>query len=151
MTKDKYWLYLEKLRRSGKTNMYGAAPYLAEHFMLTLEEADHILRNWMRNYNPDDYKPETLRVCYKRPGEFAQVREINNSLGALQHLVGGLIEMAGLWSRDVGILVNEEGLLLNLHTNCMGLFGPMVWVGLTKDDFRSLTDAEVEGIMDKWG
>lgn len=58
MTKDEHWLYLEQLRRSGKTNMYLAAPYLAEHFLLTLEEAEQILRHWMRHYNPDDYKEE---------------------------------------------------------------------------------------------
>lgn len=53
-----YWNYLEKLRRSGITNMYGAAPYLAEEFSLNLNEAKNILIDWMKNYNPDDYEEE---------------------------------------------------------------------------------------------
>ena len=151
MTKNEHWIYLENLRRSGVTNMYGAAPYLAEYFDLTLEEADQILRRWMRNYNPDDYTPERLRVCYKRPGEAADVREINNSIDALQGLVGGFFELAKVVKEGVGILCNEEGLMFNLPVNIYGLVGPLVWIGLSEDDFRSLTDEEVEEIMQRWG
>lgn len=50
-----YWNYLEKLRRSGITNMYGAAPYLEEEFGLDHKEAIAVLSDWMENYNPDDY------------------------------------------------------------------------------------------------
>lgn len=53
-----YWNYLEKLRRSGITNMYGAAPYLAEEFGLDLNQAKNILLDWMKNYNPEDYEEE---------------------------------------------------------------------------------------------
>lgn len=56
MTENKYWIYLEKLRRSGVTNMYGATPYLMEEFDLTPHEAKNILVNWMRNYNAADYE-----------------------------------------------------------------------------------------------
>lgn len=94
---------------------------------------------------------ETLRVCYKRPGEAAYVREIPNTIGALQSLVGGFIELARVVSRGVGILCNEEGLIQELPHNCMELVGPLVWIGLSTDDFRSLTDEEVEGIMQRWG
>lgn len=131
--------------------MYGAAPYLMREFLVTQEEAEQILRHWMRNYDPDDYRPEQLRVCYKRPGEAAEVREISNTLNALQGLVGGFIELAKVVSEGVGILCNEEGLLENLPYNCMGMVGPLVWLGLSEDDFRSLTDAEVEEIMQRWG
>lgn len=55
-TTNVYWIYLEKLRRSGVTNMFGAAPYLQKAFNLTRDEASKILADWMRNYNPDDYK-----------------------------------------------------------------------------------------------
>lgn len=57
-TENKYWIYLENLRRSGETNMYGATPYLQEAFGLTKSEARRILADWMSNYNPDDYKEE---------------------------------------------------------------------------------------------
>lgn len=56
MTDNKYWIYLEKLRRSGETNMYGAVPYLMEEFGLTKAEAIPILADWMRNYNAADYE-----------------------------------------------------------------------------------------------
>ena len=54
-TDNKYWIYLEDLRRSGVVNMYGAAPYLMDEFGLSKSEAREILSDWMRNYNPDDY------------------------------------------------------------------------------------------------
>lgn len=57
-TKNEYWLYLEALRRTGVTNMYGAGPYLAEEFGLDRQEANKILIDWMENYNPNDYKEE---------------------------------------------------------------------------------------------
>ena len=55
-TTNKYWIYLEQLRRSGVTNMFGAAPYLANAFGLSNEEARKILSDWMENYNRDDYE-----------------------------------------------------------------------------------------------
>lgn len=57
-TTNEYWIYLELLRRSGITNMFGASPYLAERFNLSKQEAQKILADWMRNYNPDDYEDE---------------------------------------------------------------------------------------------
>ena len=58
MTTNKYWLYLESLRQSGVTNMFGASPYLAQAFGISLEEADKILIDWMKNYNREDYTKE---------------------------------------------------------------------------------------------
>lgn len=57
-TTNEYWIYLEDLRRSGETNMYGATPYLMEEFDLSKAEARKILADWMQNYNPDDYDEE---------------------------------------------------------------------------------------------
>lgn len=55
-TTNKYWIYLEDLRRSGVTNMFGATPYLMSEFDLNKEEANKILADWMRNYNREDYE-----------------------------------------------------------------------------------------------
>jgi hypothetical protein len=49
--------YLETLRQSGITNMYGAAPYLAEAFCISKTDARNILNLWMKNY-------ETLMKYY---------------------------------------------------------------------------------------
>lgn len=57
-TTNEYWIYLEKLRRSGVTNMFGATPYLMQEFMLSMKEARKILADWMNNYNPNDYDEE---------------------------------------------------------------------------------------------
>ena len=56
MTNNKYWIYLEELRQSGVTNMFGAAPYLMNEFDLDKQEAAKILNDWMHNYNSEDYK-----------------------------------------------------------------------------------------------
>ena len=44
-----YFDYLEELRQSGVTNMFGATPYLMEEFNLDLSEAKDILLTWMRS------------------------------------------------------------------------------------------------------
>ncbi|MBR5823781.1 MAG: hypothetical protein IKY67_06530 [Paludibacteraceae bacterium] len=56
MTDNEYWIFLEELRRSGETNMYGAAHYLVAAFEVTHDEAREILVDWMNNYNPKDYE-----------------------------------------------------------------------------------------------
>ena len=47
---DKYFAYLDGLRDSGVTNMYGAAPYLQARFQELeddLQKACEILKTWM--------------------------------------------------------------------------------------------------------
>lgn len=46
----RYYEFLEELRQSGETNMYGATPYLQDQFGLDKNEAFEILGNWMDNY-----------------------------------------------------------------------------------------------------
>lgn len=55
-----YYLCLEALRRSGVTNMYGAAPYLAVEFGCTKSEAIAILIDWIKNYRREDYEDVNL-------------------------------------------------------------------------------------------
>ena len=43
----KEFIYLNRLRESGATNMYGAAPYLEHEFELTNREARKIVADWM--------------------------------------------------------------------------------------------------------
>jgi len=44
----KEFLYLNRLRESGATNMFGAAPYLEMEFDLDRREAKQVLMNWMQ-------------------------------------------------------------------------------------------------------
>ena len=49
-----YYEFLEALRKSGNTNMFGASPYLVTRFNLSKEEALDILSEWMTNYDEID-------------------------------------------------------------------------------------------------
>tara|TARA_R110000824_G_scaffold290860_3_gene479324 strand:+ start:90 stop:257 length:168 start_codon:yes stop_codon:yes gene_type:complete len=46
-----YFEYLDELRESGRTNMFGAAPYLAGAFGLDKYEARSILKEWMNTFS----------------------------------------------------------------------------------------------------
>lgn len=54
-TTNKYWIYLEELRRSGVVNMYGAVPYIMKEFGVDNLKARQILADWMKKYDPEDY------------------------------------------------------------------------------------------------
>lgn len=60
MIENPMYIYLEQLRRSGETNMFGAAPYLARKYGLDYEVAKKVLADWMRGYNPQDYENVTM-------------------------------------------------------------------------------------------
>ena len=45
-----YFNYLEELRQSGVTNMFGATPYLMEEFGMSQREAKDVLLQWMKSY-----------------------------------------------------------------------------------------------------
>lgn len=49
--KAEYFIYLDDLRKSGVTNMFGAAPYLSHHFGLERDEARKILQGWMKTFD----------------------------------------------------------------------------------------------------
>ena len=44
-----YFDYLDVLRESGETNMFGAAPYLVRDQGLELREARNVLSMWMKS------------------------------------------------------------------------------------------------------
>ena len=45
--------FLNRLRESGETNMFGASPYLACAFDITKREASKILTEWMQWVNAE--------------------------------------------------------------------------------------------------
>ena len=53
-------LFLEKLRRSGKTNMFGADPWLQKQFGMSKKEAYAVLSEWINSYDPKDPDYEEL-------------------------------------------------------------------------------------------
>ena len=44
--------FLNELRESGVTNMFGAGPYLIEEFGLSRREARKVVLDWMASYSP---------------------------------------------------------------------------------------------------
>jgi hypothetical protein len=49
---NKYYEFLEALRKSGATNMWGATPYLTTMYdELTEDEATAILLSWINHYD----------------------------------------------------------------------------------------------------
>jgi len=48
---EMYFNFLAKLRDSGKTNMWGATPYLQQAFDLSKDEAKKILISWIESFN----------------------------------------------------------------------------------------------------
>jgi hypothetical protein len=51
VAEDGHLAYLDELRESGVTNMYGARPYLQEAFGLEKQVATTILDYWMRSFS----------------------------------------------------------------------------------------------------
>ena len=101
-------------------------------------------------------KPDNLmRVVYVEPGKPAYEAEIKHDLDSMQKAVGnGLIEP--IYMEDGCILVgNEEsklrGMQGNRHLDGGGIIaGPFFVCGDTGEDFRSLTDDEVNRYLEKY-
>lgn len=51
---NEYFTYLDTLRESGVTNMFGARPYIEEEFGVTKQVATSILSNWMKTFEARD-------------------------------------------------------------------------------------------------
>lgn len=94
------------------------------------------------------------------PGEDPVLKEMDNTLEALQAAVGGHIEHIGLGrfvgGQDeshlrVGILVDEDGLAKGLDPNFMlfgdVILGPALFVGEDEEDFTGLTEEQSKEII----
>ena len=79
-----------------------------------------------------------MKVIVKEPGKAAEFREIENTLEALQKIVGGYIETVTLFS-DLVIICNEEGRILDLPYNCnicgVEFVGAIIFAGVDGEDF----------------
>jgi hypothetical protein len=50
---NEYFEYLNTLRETGVTNMFGAAPYLQQAFGLSRHEARKVLAEWMNSFDKE--------------------------------------------------------------------------------------------------
>jgi hypothetical protein len=51
---DEHLVYLDKLRESGVTNMFGAASYVCAKFKVTPDVGRSILGYWMESFGEED-------------------------------------------------------------------------------------------------
>jgi hypothetical protein len=101
-------------------------------------------------------KPDNLmRVVYVKPHKPAYEAEIENSIQGEQRAVQGLIEL--VYNDDDTIIVcNDEGKLIGMDGNrrldngTTIIAGPFFVVGDDGEDFRSLTDDEVEKYVNRF-
>ena len=90
-----------------------------------------------------------MKVLIVEPGQYLREAEIEKSLKAEQAVVGGLIECVYPWQDNACIVCNDEGKLEGLPLNRMlgdydVIAGTFFVVGLTEDDFCSLTPEQVK-------
>lgn len=100
-------------------------------------------------------KPDNLmKIVYVELNRKPFVSEIEHSLEAEQKAVRGYIEMICIDDDNVCLVGNEEAKLLGMEGNRMINYGdtiiagPFFVVGLTSDDFRSLSDEEALKYME---
>jgi hypothetical protein len=65
---QEYFDFLEDLRQSGDTNMFGASPYLSATFGLGKERAKEVLSKWMKFHDEparilSKPRTKTKRTC----------------------------------------------------------------------------------------
>ena len=53
-TQDQVNSFLDWLRMTGKTNMFGAGPYIQENFGITKYDANRFLVKWMESFNTQE-------------------------------------------------------------------------------------------------
>ena len=103
-------------------------------------------------------KPDNLmRVVYVEPNKPAYVADVEHTLEAEQKAVGGgLIQTLYFEDDNTTIIANDESKLMGMLGNrrfgdgSTIVAGPFFVVGIAGDDFRSLTDEEVEKYMDRF-
>lgn len=103
-------------------------------------------------------KPDNLmRVVYVEPNKPAYVADVEHTLEAEQKAVGGgLIQTLYFENDNTTIIANDESKLMGMPGNrrfgdgSTIVAGPFFVVGIAGDDFRSLTDEEVEKYMDRF-
>ena len=64
-----------------------------------------------------DTKEDSMLVLMIEPGKAPRRLELNHSLGEMQKVVGGLIQILYPFDEPVALVCNEEGKLLNLALN----------------------------------
>ena len=97
---------------------------------------------------------EVIDCLLIKPGQYPIVVKLDSCLHSLQNAVGGYIEVVYPFEEQVGLIVNDEGKINHLPLNRPLydkdgelydiLAGNILVVGLTEDDFGSLTREQMK-------
>ena len=98
---------------------------------------------------------DQYRVVYVEPGKPAREMMLGKDLKDLQQAVGGYIELIRAHGDRTVIVGNDEAKLIGMEGNRrLGngsiIAGPFFVIGDAGEDFRSLTDEEVETYLQKY-
>ena len=101
-----------------------------------------------------------MKVVVVEPRKPAYTKEIGSGLASLQHEVGGFIEAIYPFEDEVALICNEEGKLDGMIPNRALrdedeniydiIVGTFLVVGLTKDNFGSLTEEQIETYLARY-
>ena len=99
--------------------------------------------------------PEQYRVVYVEPGKPAREMMLGTDIKDLQQAVGGLIELIYAHDDRTVIVGNDEAKLIGMEGNRRLdtgsiIAGPFFVIGDDGENFRSLTDAEVDCYLQKY-
>ena len=107
-----------------------------------------------------EMQEEIMTVLVVEPMKAPYVKSIPNELEDLQQAVGGDIEMTYPFEDEVGIILNGNGKFEGLPLNRAlyddhgqvydAIAGTFLVVGLTEDDFTSLTPEQIEKFKEKY-
>lgn len=102
-----------------------------------------------------------MRVIKVEPHSKPLIIEIENSLTKLQEEVGGYIQVIYPFTDNVGLVCNDEGKIMGLDYNRALrndngyiydiVCGNFLIVGLSDDDFKSLTDDQIDKYLKYYG
>ena len=91
-----------------------------------------------------------MTIVVKEVGKRPEVREIEGTLKEMQKIVGGYIEAVYL-PDQIAVVCNEEGKLMELRPNMKFgwdiICGDAFFVGVGEEDFVSLTETQVDIIL----
>lgn len=90
-----------------------------------------------------------MKILIVEPGKAPRRADIEPELENLQDIVGGYIELVTPFEDPIGLVCNEEGLILELPFNRlvtprMPIFGTFFLCGLGEEDFTDLPDELAE-------
>lgn len=59
---ETYFMFLDELRSTGKRNMFGVRPILADQFDLSLTQSSSVLSGWMKTFDATSSVEDRVRT-----------------------------------------------------------------------------------------